>query len=445
MSSPISVRCMKSVRVLGYLLLVLALPLAIGQHQLRIKFAGINSAATGKVTDLPAPPDLDAMRPTVAVLLGDGGTEASDFLAPFSILAASGKYNVFAVAEQDRPHNLFPGGLDVMPHYTIAEFNQEAVSQPDVIVLPYMEILDEQSHKRLMDWVRVHWQADTVLVTICGGSMIAADAELLDGRTATSHQNILEIVRRSQPQVNWVDGMRYVADGNLISSAGISAGVDVSLYLIRQQFGDALARQVAEAGAYPHTPFLDNADFQPRTISWFWPGLNAAFSPNRVMGLALYQGASELTLAALIDTYTRSFGLQIQTLSTRGEPVISQHGLVLVPRHEIGQAPAVARVVIAGKPSDTQREVLQEWSAAQGLVPEALPGLSYPYDEALHDMARHHSVQLAQFAADGLEYPSDHLHLRGPRFPNGAWLNFLLLLLPGMLLLTLLRYGRGHG
>ncbi len=91
-------------------------------------------------------------------------------------------------------------------------------------------------------------EADTPdrLVTVCSGTLLAARAGLLDGRRCTTHHDLLENLRALAPRAQVVDNRVFVVDGPVSSSAGITAGIDLSLHLIAAECGEALAAAVAE-------------------------------------------------------------------------------------------------------------------------------------------------------------------------------------------------------
>jgi transcriptional regulator GlxA family with amidase domain len=99
------------------------------------------------------------------------------------------------------------------------------------------------------------------LVTICSGTLLAARAGLLGSRRCTTHHDLLDDLRRLAPHAEVVDNRVFVIDGPLASSAGVTAGIDLSLHLIADTCGDALAATVArDMVVYlrrtPHDPEL---------------------------------------------------------------------------------------------------------------------------------------------------------------------------------------------
>ena len=86
---------------------------------------------------------------------------------------------------------------------------------------------------------------------MCAGSRLLAAAGLLDGHRATSHWSWLKGLQRSRPQVDWVRGHRYVQDGKITTTAGVTSGVFGALRLVQQLAGDAEAQRVGRELAYP--------------------------------------------------------------------------------------------------------------------------------------------------------------------------------------------------
>jgi hypothetical protein len=119
----------------------------------------------------------------------------------------------------------------------------------------------------------------------------------------------------NHPEVNWVPGVRHVDDGQVISSAGVTAGVDATLYTVQRFFGRATALETAARIGYPHTRFLDDPTFEVPAYS------DAAFLPNLFrlgrakIGLYLYDGVDEIALSSVTDTYPRAFATDVLTVA----------------------------------------------------------------------------------------------------------------------------------
>jgi AraC family transcriptional regulator, transcriptional activator FtrA len=420
----------------------LALPVAVGTANVRPKMAAIWQGG-GPVPDgpLPASPAHDATRRTAVLLLGDSLTEATDFLVPFAVLGASGEYNVYAVARERRPLRMFPGELAVLPHFSYDEFAALGAA-PDIIVVPYMEADTDEAIARRGEFLRRWWTGETLLLTICGGSYSAARTGVLAGRTATSHTSVLRLVRQQSTDITWLAGPRYVDDGTLVSSAGITSGMDATLYVLAREHGREAALRVAERVGYPHTRYLDDPAFEVPDGSPVTTLLSAAFQRQQTMALAIFDGASEITLSALSDTYTRTFSLRVLPLSTTHRVITTRHGLHVVPRGALADAEGAVRLFAAGSPAPEEVVALADWQRGRGVTAEDPEGTGgFVYDVALSDMARRSSPAAALEAARGLEYPVDHLGLAASLPPAALLARPLLLALAGVLMLWLLQRG----
>lgn len=138
----------------------------------------------------------------------------------------------------------------MIPDHTFAD-----APSLDVLVLPGTAEVARHalSDPGLLDWVRA--QAVTVrwLTAVCTGTLILHAAGLLRGRKATTHWAYVEELARD-PQVTLLPDMRYVRDGNIVTSQGVSAGIDMALWLVGQIHGPDHARAVRRLIQYDPAP-----------------------------------------------------------------------------------------------------------------------------------------------------------------------------------------------
>lgn len=87
-------------------------------------------------------------------------------------------------------------------------------------------------------------------LSICTGSVLLAKAGILDGKMATSNKNAMEWAKAVSPKTNWQDRARWTVDGNIYTSSGVSAGIDMALGFIADQFGKNKALEVAKVMEY---------------------------------------------------------------------------------------------------------------------------------------------------------------------------------------------------
>jgi len=104
----------------------------------------------------------------------------------------------------------------------------------------------------LHQWLRDRASRAETLTAVCTGSMLLGSAGLLEGRSATTHWRFLDAMRDAFPTVAVSYDKHFVKDGNLHTSAGISAGIDMSLKVVEHYFGEAVARATARHMEYPY-------------------------------------------------------------------------------------------------------------------------------------------------------------------------------------------------
>ena len=375
--------------------------------------------------DSAAAPTHDPGKPTAVILLGPEGANAADVLAPYEVFAATGAFNLYTVAPERQPVPL-TGNLDLIPDLSLAQLDQRLPAGPEVIVVPQLSEVASglpPSIAPVIAWLqRQRAQGDPLLVSVCVGAQVLAEAGLLDGRPATSHWLGLIGLRRDYPQEDWQDGVTYIDDGDLITTAGVLSGVDGALRVIERMVGPAAAEQAAQAVRWPaYSPG------GPTPIQRFRPAptdlvglLSAGYRWDRpTMGVLLTDGVTETELASAFRPYTElSYLARPLAVTTDGQPIRSRHGLTFIPRADLTTAaPGLDRLLVPG--ADAARR-----AAAGGLaVPERLtpvylhdqPG--FAFDGALRDIARTRDVATARWVAKTLQYPTTNPQLSGPAWP----------------------------
>jgi putative intracellular protease/amidase len=430
---------------LGFYLLAFALPpLVVGAYATS---AAISSRYAPQpapaIAELPTPPTHDPNKPTAVVLLGASGAQVTDVLAPYEVLSATGVFNVYAVAPERR---LVPlsAGLGVIPHLSLGELDQRLAGEaPAVIVVPAMPGVGGSAHQPVADWLRARDGDNTIFLSICNGADVLAEAKLLDGRRATANWMVLDLWERKYPATQWIRGQRYVEDGTIVTAAGVTSGIDGTLHVIGKLLGVDVADATASTIGYPHaeltaSPEIPSSRFEVGDL--IFP-LNAAYAWDRpTIGVAIGSGVREIQVASILDAYTgQSFAADTVTVASERRTVRSAHGLDLVPRNDLDDAPALDRLIALG--DATVDPVIATWAGARGLNLESFPpdgSAQFAFDAVLTDMAKTINVPSAQFAAKSLEwptapaYPGDALRLSGPGWPRALALRPIALGLLGL-------------
>ncbi|MEU4745898.1 DJ-1/PfpI family protein, partial [Actinosynnema sp. NPDC023658] len=235
-----------------FVLAALALPAAFGVPTVRAAFHELNAPRADDAAPPPARVAHDPAKPTAVVVVGDRGAVVSDTLAPYEVLATTGAFNLYAVAPEVRPLPL-TGGLDLVPDLDFAGLaGLLRGGAPDVVVVPAMSDVGENTSKPVTDWLELQAAAGSLLLGICNGAGVLASAGLLDGHRATAHWLRVDTFEDRYPAVDWVRGTRYVDDGDVITTAAILSGVDGALRVVERRVGPDAAVRAAEAVGWRH-------------------------------------------------------------------------------------------------------------------------------------------------------------------------------------------------
>ena len=196
-------------------------------------------------------------RKRVGIVLFDD-VDVLDFCGPFEVFSATrvneekrrdepSPFEVLLIAENQNPITT-TGGMKVLPHYTF-----ESCPRVDILVCPGgWGTRKELNNPILLEWLRARATGVETLSAVCTGSMLLGFAGLLDGLHATTHWRSLDWMRESFPTVTVEYGKHFVQDGRVLTSAGISAGIDMSLKVVANYFGEEIARATARHMEYPY-------------------------------------------------------------------------------------------------------------------------------------------------------------------------------------------------
>jgi len=181
----------------------------------------------------------------LAILIFDD-VEVLDFCGPFEVFSVANRFiapealNVFTVAERTMPV-ITRGGLSVNPHYTL-----ESCPDPDILLIPGGQgTRKEMDNQAILQWIHASAVAAERVLSVCTGALLLAQAGLLDGLEATTHHGAVELLREIAPRTTVYADRRFVDNGKLICSAGIAAGIDMSLHVLKNLVGAKVADQVA--------------------------------------------------------------------------------------------------------------------------------------------------------------------------------------------------------
>ncbi len=151
-----------------------------------------------------------------------------------------------AVASFDPPPLRATGGVQVHTTHSV-----RVLATADTIVIPSWRDIHETPPHAMLHALRSAHERGARLMSVCSGAFVLAAAGLLDGRRATTHWRYAEVLARRYPTVQVEPSVLYVEDGHIYTSAGSAAGIDLGLHVVRQDYGSAIANQVARRLVVP--------------------------------------------------------------------------------------------------------------------------------------------------------------------------------------------------
>lgn len=171
---------------------------------------------------------------TIGIVLYPDAEEL-DWAGPWEVftMAAMGQdLRVVTIAERPEPVRCAKG-LRVLPDHDFA-----TAPALDVVVVPGGQgSRVEMNNPVMLDWLAKAAEPCRFVTSVCTGSILLAKAGLAEGCQVTTHWGYIETLRELAPQVTVQENVRYVRDGRIVTSAGVSAGIDMSLWLVGELFG----------------------------------------------------------------------------------------------------------------------------------------------------------------------------------------------------------------
>jgi transcriptional regulator GlxA family with amidase domain len=211
-----------------------------------------------------APPDVDAAAAkdaqkasrTLGIVLYPG-FELLDVYGPAEVFGnLTGRVKIVMIAEKAGPVASTQGPK------TVADYGLDDCPPLDLLLVPGgFGTFAQLNNPAMLNWLRKRSQTAEITMSVCSGSAILAKAGLLDGRRATSNKQYFDVAVAQGPKVEWVKKARWVDDGNMVTSSGVSAGIDMALHVIERLYGTKVAETIADGTEYQWHRDADNDPF----------------------------------------------------------------------------------------------------------------------------------------------------------------------------------------
>lgn len=196
----------------------------------------------------------------VAFVLSEGAV-VIDFAGPWEVFQdayISGDmanmkmdlFKLYTVAETMKPINA-SAGMKIVPNYTFAN-----APAPKVIVIPAQSAQSNPS-PAMQTWIRKSAKTADVTMSVCTGAFVLANSGLLSGKAATTHHSSYKTMAMNFPDITLKRGARFVDDGNIATSGGLSSGIDLALHVVERYYGTEVAKNTAYQMEYQGTGWTD--------------------------------------------------------------------------------------------------------------------------------------------------------------------------------------------
>ncbi|MEE4207766.1 MAG: DJ-1/PfpI family protein [Parvularcula sp.] len=263
--------------------------------------------------------------PVIAVVLDEHGSETTDALVPFGVLSRSGLADVQMVCAQTDPVDLFPA-LTVRPQISLERFDKRHPEGADFVIVPACHRLHSSP---IIPWVQNQAAGGATIIGICAGAKTLAVAGLLSGKRATTHWYELDHLRRLEPSMTYVPNRRYVADGPVVTTTGVTASLPLSLALVEAMGGRSAAEKLAdELGASGWCALHDSSAFRT-TRQAVLTALANRMSFRRGIGIPVSDGTDEIALAFTADAWSRTYRSAAFTVADQ-RVVMAKSGLEII-------------------------------------------------------------------------------------------------------------------
>ncbi|EPY7703260.1 MULTISPECIES: DJ-1/PfpI family protein [Bacillus] len=177
--------------------------------------------------------------------------EVLDFAGPFEVFSITKvheekPFTVYTVSQNGEMITA-RNGLKVKPDYSI-----EDLPPVDILIIPGGKGARENEVKNdiVINWVRQQMKEVKLMTSVCTGALLLAKAGLLEGLKATTHWASIQTFKKDFPNVEVMENVKFVDEGHIITSAGISAGINMSFHIVKNLLGVEIAEETAKNMEY---------------------------------------------------------------------------------------------------------------------------------------------------------------------------------------------------
>lgn len=179
----------------------------------------------------------EAKTPTIAFYLHEG-IEILDWAGPAEVFTVAGM-KVITVTHDGQPITS-QGVFEIVPMYSL-----DNCPKVDIVAFFGGNSSNGIKNAKAIEWLKTRNEEVDYVFSVCTGAFFLAKAGLLAGKTATTFHSSISALRKAAPKATIVDDVKYVDNGRIITTAGVSSGIHGALYLVKKLLGDSLAEEVS--------------------------------------------------------------------------------------------------------------------------------------------------------------------------------------------------------
>lgn len=189
----------------------------------------------------------------VAIVLYEGA-ELLDFTGPGEVFAAAqtvdgqNAFNVYTVAASGVPI-VSQGFMTIRPQYSFAD-----APPADIIVFPGGKVENFTRSESAMTWAKAAADKAEIAMSVCTGAFILANSKMLESKNVTTHWSSISGLRKQVPTATVLENVRFVDNGQVVTTAGVSAGIDGALHIVERLLGTPAAKLTAKYMEYNWQP-----------------------------------------------------------------------------------------------------------------------------------------------------------------------------------------------
>ena len=182
------------------------------------------------------------------------GVEVLDFAGPFEVFSRANfngekLFNAFTIGKTREVITTY-NNLKLIPEKSFSD-NLNL----DVLILPGGNGIQKHELQipNTLEWIKAQSKQVPIVASVCTGALLLGAIGILDNKKATTHHEHLEELKSLSPSVELVENAPFVDQGNVLTSAGIATGIDLSLHIVSRLFGEAAAKQTAKTIAFKYS------------------------------------------------------------------------------------------------------------------------------------------------------------------------------------------------